>query len=232
MADDHDRAEPMLQQGIRLSRELGERWNLAYSLWLLGFSRWRRGRFNEAEELLREALELARASDDRIGASLMMETLAWVAASTQGAGRAARLLGAAKADRSALSFELFPSWRRYHERCESQLRARLGGPVAFDAAIAAGATMSPDRAAADGTRDRWPGKAPQPAREASALTRRQLEIAQLVAAGRSNKEIGQQLFIDSRTVESHVYNILNKLGLSSRVQIATWVAERGPAREM
>ena len=92
--------------------------------------------------------------------------------------------------------------------------------------------MSPDRAAADGTRDRWTGKAPQPAREASALTRRQLEIAQLVAAGRSNKEIGQQLFIDSRTVESHVYNILNKLGLSSRVQIATWVAERGPAREM
>lgn len=231
VADDHDRAEPMLQQGICLSRELGERWNLAYSLWLLGFSRWRRGRFNEAEELLREALELARASDDRIGASLMMETLAWVAASTQGAGRAARLLGAAKADRSALSFELFPSWRRYHERCESQLHARLG-PAAFDAAIAAGATMSPDRAAADGTRDRLSGKAPQPAREASALTRRQLEIAQLVAAGRSNKEIGQQLFIDGRTVESHVYNILNKLGLSSRVQIATWVAERGPAREM
>ena len=137
LADDHDRAEPMLAQGARLSRELGERWNLAYSLWLWGFSRWRRGRFNEAEELPREALELARASNDPIGASLMAETLAWVTASSQGPGRAARLLGAAEASRGALSFDLFPSWRRYHERCESQVRAQLG-TAAFDAAMTRG----------------------------------------------------------------------------------------------
>ena len=231
LADDHDRAEPMLAQGARLSRELGERWNLAYSLWLWGFSRWRRGRFNEAEELLREALELARASNDPIGASLMAETLAWVTASTQGPGRAARLLGAAEASRGALSFDLFPSWRRYHERCESQVRAQLG-TAAFDAAMTRGAAMSPERALAGGAQDRRPSAAPsQRAREIFPLTQRQWQIARLVAAGRSNKEIGLQLFIDSRTVESHVYNILNKLGLNSRAQIAAWVTERSPARE-
>ena len=221
----------MLAQGARLSRELGERWNLAYSLWLWGFSRWRRGRFNEAEELPREALELARASNDPIGASLMAETLAWVTASSQGPGRAARLLGAAEASRGALSFDLFPSWRRYHERCESQVRAQLG-TAAFDAAMTRGAAMSPERALAGGAQDRRPSSAPsQPAREIFQLTQRQWQIARLVAAGRSNKEIGLQLFIDSRTVESHVYNILNKLGLNSRAQIAAWVTERSPARE-
>ena len=231
VADDHDRAEPMLEQGIRLSRELEERWNLAYSLWLLGFSRWRRGRFGEAEELLREALELARASNDRTGTALMMETLAWVTASTKGARRAAHLLGAAKADRGVLSFDLFPAWRRYHDRCKSQLRAQLG-TAAFDAAMSGAAAMSPERALASSAQSHWSSTAPrQPAHEIPPLTRRQLEIARLVAAGRSNKEIALQLFIDSRTVETHVYNILNKLGLSSRTQIATWVTERGPARE-
>jgi DNA-binding CsgD family transcriptional regulator len=229
VAEDHDRAGPMLEQGIRLSRELGERWNLAYGLWLLGFSRWRHGHFGEAEELEGEALELARASNDRIGACLIMETLAWVTASTHGARQAARLLGTAQADRDALSFSLFPGWQRHHERCESQLRAELGR-AAFDGAMAAGVAMSPERALA-GTLNRRTDTAPrQPTREFSPLTPRQMEIAQLVAAGRSNKQIAMQLVIDSRTVESHVYNILSRLGLSSRVQIATWVTERSPDR--
>jgi DNA-binding NarL/FixJ family response regulator len=45
-----------------------------------------------------------------------------------------------------------------------------------------------------------------------------------VAEGLSNKEIGARLFISERTVDSHVRNILNKLGFGSRAQIAGWVA--------
>jgi DNA-binding NarL/FixJ family response regulator len=56
------------------------------------------------------------------------------------------------------------------------------------------------------------------------LGRRELEIARLVADGLSNKEIGARLFISERTVESHVRNILNKLGFNSRAQIAAWTA--------
>jgi DNA-binding NarL/FixJ family response regulator len=54
--------------------------------------------------------------------------------------------------------------------------------------------------------------------------KREAEVARLVAHGFSNKETGTRLFISDRTVESHVGNILNKLGLNSRVQIASWVS--------
>ncbi|MGE5602465.1 MAG: helix-turn-helix transcriptional regulator [Nitrososphaerales archaeon] len=57
------------------------------------------------------------------------------------------------------------------------------------------------------------------------LTERERAVAALVAAGRSNREIGETLVISERTAERHVANILDKLGLASRVQLATWVAE-------
>ena len=55
------------------------------------------------------------------------------------------------------------------------------------------------------------------------LGNREAEVAQLVAVGSSNKQIGVRLFISERTVDSHVRSILNKLGVNSRAQIAVWV---------
>jgi DNA-binding NarL/FixJ family response regulator len=49
----------------------------------------------------------------------------------------------------------------------------------------------------------------------------------LVAAGKSNAAIADDLVLSSRTVETHVTNILAKLGFSSRSQIAAWATERG-----
>ena len=57
------------------------------------------------------------------------------------------------------------------------------------------------------------------------LTRREKEVAALVAQGLPNRRIAQELFISERTVDHHVSNILKKLGLRSREQVAVQLAE-------
>ncbi|AXH96987.1 helix-turn-helix transcriptional regulator [Ornithinimicrobium avium] len=59
------------------------------------------------------------------------------------------------------------------------------------------------------------------------LTRREREVLGLVTAGRSNGEIGRQLFITTKTASVHVSNILAKLGVSSRTEAAAVARERG-----
>jgi DNA-binding CsgD family transcriptional regulator len=61
------------------------------------------------------------------------------------------------------------------------------------------------------------------------LTQREREVARLIAEGHSNREISVALVISERTVERHVANILLKRDLTSRVQLAVWVAENLPA---
>ena len=63
----------------------------------------------------------------------------------------------------------------------------------------------------------------------SPLSGREVEIAELVAAALSNRQIAQRLVLSERTVESHVRNILTKLGFSTRTEIATWVVQRRSA---
>ena len=54
------------------------------------------------------------------------------------------------------------------------------------------------------------------------LTRREREVASLVSQGLRNREIAQELFISQRTAEGHVENILSKLGITCRAQLAAW----------
>jgi non-specific serine/threonine protein kinase len=57
-------------------------------------------------------------------------------------------------------------------------------------------------------------------------TRRQREVAELVARGMTNRQIAQTLFISERTAEGHVQQLFNLLGVSSRTQLATWWVEQ------
>lgn len=69
-----------------------------------------------------------------------------------------------------------------------------------------------------------PENAPQPVQ--SRLTRREAEVARLVAAGLTNRQIADRLFVSPRTAEYHVEQIRNKLGFHSRAQVAAWSAGR------
>jgi DNA-binding NarL/FixJ family response regulator len=57
------------------------------------------------------------------------------------------------------------------------------------------------------------------------LTERERDVLRLLGQGRSNKEIGAELFITERTARTYVSNILGKLGLASRTQAALWAVE-------
>jgi non-specific serine/threonine protein kinase len=59
------------------------------------------------------------------------------------------------------------------------------------------------------------------------LTQRERAVAALIARGKSNREIADELIIAPRTIETHVHSILSKLGFASRAQIAVWAAEKG-----
>ena len=75
-----------------------------------------------------------------------------------------------------------------------------------------------------------PGRA---AKEAfGGLTAREREVAALTAQGKSNREIAEILVVSERTIETHVGNILAKLGFASRAQIAAWAVEQGLAKQV
>src|SRR5439155_6983628 len=59
------------------------------------------------------------------------------------------------------------------------------------------------------------------------LTPRQLEVAVLVAHGLTNRQIANRLVVSERAAAAHIEQILNKLGVDSRTQIAVWASERG-----
>jgi DNA-binding NarL/FixJ family response regulator len=60
------------------------------------------------------------------------------------------------------------------------------------------------------------------------LTRRELEVAFVVAEGRSNRDIAAQLFISQKTVEYHLGNVFGKLGVTSRTQLALALVRMPP----
>jgi DNA-binding NarL/FixJ family response regulator len=100
------------------------------------------------------------------------------------------------------------------------------GPTRFGTEFEAGRRLGRDAAArlALGEGDAPPAAAAPLRAGGGVLGEREADVARLVTDGLSNKEIAARLLISERTVESHVRNILNKLGFNSRAQIAGWMA--------
>jgi DNA-binding NarL/FixJ family response regulator len=68
-------------------------------------------------------------------------------------------------------------------------------------------------------------RADETQRDAISLTPRELEVAALIARGLTNREIAAELVIAERTADTHVSNLLGKLGMKTRSQIAGWAVE-------
>ncbi|MBU3067298.1 LuxR C-terminal-related transcriptional regulator [Nocardia sp. NEAU-G5] len=214
----------------------GLAWNLA------GLDRWRHGDSDAADENFATAIRLFASFGRCVWLASAFEGMAWTAAARDDYTRSATLIGAAESlERSTIRLvDLLTG--PIASRNREQVREALGS-AAFDGALGAGAAMGLDDAIAyalDGSsmsppapRTARPGTisdraSRRPRGDSTALTRRQSEVAELVARGDSNKRIASELVISQRTVETHIEHILVKLGFTSRTEIARWVHTRTP----
>jgi DNA-binding NarL/FixJ family response regulator len=197
------------------------------TLWTGGLIAWLRGDFRQAAAQVVEALRLKDAwgSDDRYVPALCLELLTWITAGQQRDRRAAILLGAADARWTDVGTSI-TSYRHFvghRDTCERRIRDTLGD-TAFADAVHDGQALTYQDAIAYAL-DEPSQPTPAPHQDAaSPLTRREQQVADLVARGLSNKDIATALVISQRTAESHVEHILTKLGLTSRAQVAAWKA--------
>jgi predicted ATPase/DNA-binding CsgD family transcriptional regulator len=207
-------------------RQRGELFMLSTHLTSVGMGALMLGEHATAEAALIEALRATLVIDDRRGLVMRMQMLASSAVAAGNGSRAARVLGASEMLRLEMGMPINPFTSSIVERAQEQAQARLGDDryarlfdegahLTRDAAVALAVGESAT-ATTGATFDR----------PADPLGKREREVALLIAEGLTNKEIASRLFLSDRTVETHVYNILNKLGFNSRVNIAAWVSTR------
>ena len=224
-----DRVVDLGEEAMTLSRETGELWVRGWLLNSLSQAHWQRGESHLAEELAREAVATKHALHDEAGLAILVESLAMMAVERATAERGAILLGWAEHLRESVVAPVFRAYQSQHESSVSSACKQLGD-AAYRSAFECGTAMTVDEGVAFAVEGKTPAKPPQRpiTRSTTVLTRREQEIATLVAEGLSNKQIAAKLVVSERTAEYHILNILNKLGFNSRTQIASWAAMHQP----
>lgn len=203
---------------------------LAWGLYASGLDRLlAAGDAKAASALFLDSLRLQQGTDDRWLPAWDIEALAWACAAEECAvPRAAALMGIAAAFRRAIGVTMsgFVPLAHAHDTWEAQLRDKLGGQ-AYQVTFDRYAEVDVGEAFAYVLGYEAPASLQQggPSAVTSVLTRRELQVAGLIAEGCSNKEIASRLTVSQRTAEAHVDHILGKLGFNSRTQISAWYQE-------
>ncbi|MGV9866672.1 protein kinase domain-containing protein [Rhodococcus koreensis] len=223
---DSRRAIACQEHALDLAKTHGEHIIRSWALWSMAIAHWRAGDVDRAAPLLWESLRLTRLVNDPLVAAISAEVLAWIAAERGDAHRAAVLMGAAEAlGRSVGSpTVLLPNLLVDHQRCSERAHKLLGGK-GFETAHHEGEAMNFDTAVGFALDEKPQGSTPA-RRPTTNLTKREHQVADLIADGLTNKEIAARLVISPRTAQGHVEHILTKLGFTSRAQIASWIVEQ------
>jgi DNA-binding CsgD family transcriptional regulator len=220
---DLDTAKNASSDGARLSRAAGDLYYLQTMLMYLGQAAMLTGDVAASKPRFVEALRIAREIDDRITQYVLLSLLSWHAANSGQPGVAARLLGAAETLGSSAGAGMTGPAMPHLAQANQAATGALG-PAKFEVEYAAGRHMGREAALRLALSEPDHISADPAAVGTGPLAKREVEVAELVAEGLTNKQIGTRLFISERTVATHVRNIMNKLGFDSRAQIANWMA--------
>jgi len=212
------RARQHYQEALGILREISARPEMARCLAGLGRIEIGLGELPVARQYLSESIELSQFTGSRIGVIRGLECFAELAVASDNAELAVQLAAAAAALRRAASLP---------EASAGRNRQLMTATAGIDQDVreqlwAAGSALTSEEAVAlalSHTDAEEPGEAE--------LTARELEVAAAVTRGLSNRAIGDELGIASTTVARHIANIMGKLGVTSRLQIARWAAGRG-----
>ena len=238
---DLERATVIGDKAVAICREQNHRILLSDALCNLGWAALLRGDPERATTLYAESLELKRELGEKpllvkltVALPETLDGLACVAVAKGETERAVRLFGATQAlheqvrDHLTLAREYAALRELYLAATRSQLSEE-----AWEAAFAEGRAMGFEEAVEYALSDKKRSpptlvlmpEDPSAAQPPVVLTRRERKVASLVAQGLTNRQIASELVIGERTVETHVRNLLKKLGLNSRDQVNIRMSE-------
>jgi predicted ATPase/DNA-binding CsgD family transcriptional regulator len=219
-------------EALPILQEVGARPQIARCLAGLGRVAMDLGATGQARQQLAGSLRLSQATGARIGVARGLEAFAALAVHENRPELAVQLIAAASALRQNAGLPPLSG-----ARAERYLAAaRPLGDAAVARLWARGLARSSEDAVALALEEERPkGNSPAlsvaetyevAAAPPDSLTRRQQQVAALIAAGHSNKDIAAELSVSPATAARHVASILAKLGFRSRAQIAAWVADQ------
>jgi non-specific serine/threonine protein kinase len=223
-------ARSNIEAGLARATELRDPWRTAWVAGPLGYVLLAQGHYGLARRVWIENLQAWRQIGNMHHLAYTLEGLASLAAQAGGVERALQLVGAAVSIRRVNGILMLPEARLWLDGWLPAARAKLGESRAT-AAWAKGEAMSVQEVIvyASGSPSS-PGTSELPAAPGE-LTRREREVAALVSRGLTDRDIAHALVISGHTAHTHVRNILGKLGVQSRVQIAAWAVEEGLSAE-
>jgi non-specific serine/threonine protein kinase len=226
--EDIEAALGHVERGLRQLGDSRERWLHAHLYLLASLTLYLAGRDIESTWTVTRALQVKREIGDMLGIAFTLEILGWLAARAGSHQRAAWLLGGADPlwERAGGRLAAAAAFERLHTEAVTVCGDALG-PKRFAELFARGVLHPVEAMIAFALND-----AGDPADEGSTkirlpsqLTAREREIASLVAAGLSNRQIAENLFISRRTVDAHLEHIFGKLGITSRVMLTIQLRE-------
>jgi DNA-binding CsgD family transcriptional regulator len=219
------KAQAYLEEAVAAHRASGGSLGIATAQDYLGGVLFARGDENGAARRFRDSLRVYADLAAWGQAGSMLEGIA-AATVQRDAVTAARLLGAASVLFDRLDPVRDSQYVAFHDRAVDRSRSKLGD-ASFTAAWAAGSHLTWAEILADvdsvipehGTLE---SEAVTGVPQAHGLTARERDVLRLVAKGRSNRSIAEELSLSQRTIEHHVLHILTKLDLESRTAAAAW----------